>query len=422
MGPIYLEITMQEHICRLDSSTVLWKNHECPLSLLYHSCLLPDEIAHTLMRRAPRPPIVVQHRDDVDDGDEVDKPDARDMHLVTDVEADVEEDVEEDDELPPNTAGGVVNDANVKEGGDAGLPCVVVASSSHTLAPPSSSPSLSQPQISIIMTTYNCVKYLHMAIESIQRQTLRNWEMIIVDDRSTDATDALIRQKAAEDDRIVYLRNCCNVGCYVSKNMAIAHCRGEWITFQDADDHSVRNRLQLQLDFCHTKNLDGCVAPYLTRGELARVWAPAPITLFIRRVVFEERLGSFDTVRFGADTEILHRIQLLRIPYAIMEQHGLYFCLDKWLEVGRRNSLTGFKGSAQGGVTRCKYRQSFSAFHTFAMSSPTLRGQLHYAFPSSQRPFPVHNLTPKERALLVTSPDEVRRMMKNHHHGSELSL
>ena len=76
--------------------------------------------------------------------------------------------------------------------------------------------------------------------------------MVVVDDRSTDGTDTHLRMLAEEDDRIVYLHNRHNVGCYASKNIALDYVRGEWITFHDADDHSMSERLAKQLSFCVT--------------------------------------------------------------------------------------------------------------------------------------------------------------------------
>ena len=106
------------------------------------------------------------------------------------------------------------------------------------------------------MTTYNCVKYLEHAVRSLQSQTLTNWELIVVDDRSTDGTDSQLRALAEEDDRIVCLHNRHNVGCYAAKNTAIAYARGEWLTFHDADDHSMSERLEKQLWYCVTGESD----------------------------------------------------------------------------------------------------------------------------------------------------------------------
>ena len=283
------------------------------------------------------------------------------------------------------------------------------------------------PLVTVVMTTYNCGKYIAMSIESIQRQTLHNWELIIIDDHSTDNTDEIVRDIAMEDDRIVYLRNACNVGCYASKNIALTHCRSEWVTFQDSDDHSMQDRLDLQIATCLDNAAECCVATYLSRTSKPRrdqkgaaslrlpSWVLAPVTLFVRCNIFFDTLGAFDSVRFGADSEILSRVILLRIPYTVLRDRCVYCCLDKWIEVSRRDSLTGSKETGSNCEMRHKYREAYTAFHKFVESSKTFLGQLRYTFPSSKRPFPIKSLTEKEKNIMFTSYD---RVMNAARHGT----
>ena len=97
------------------------------------------------------------------------------------------------------------------------------------------------------MPVYNGEKYLTGAIESILRQSFSDFEFIIVNDGSTDTTDAIVG--SFNDSRIVYIKNNENHGLVSSLNTGIKATRGQYIARMDADDISLSGRLQRQLDF-----------------------------------------------------------------------------------------------------------------------------------------------------------------------------
>ena len=101
--------------------------------------------------------------------------------------------------------------------------------------------------VSIIMPSYNTGKYIKKSIESIQNQNYKNWELIIIDDCSTDNTDEVV--KAINDKRIKYIKNDKNYGAAVSRNKALKEAKGRWIAFLDSDDLWVPEKLQKQIDF-----------------------------------------------------------------------------------------------------------------------------------------------------------------------------
>ena len=88
--------------------------------------------------------------------------------------------------------------------------------------------------ISIIMPSYNTGKYIADSIKSILGQTYGNWELIIVDDCSTDDTDAIVA--GFRDARIRYYKNEKNSGAAVSRNRALREAKGRYIAFLDSDD------------------------------------------------------------------------------------------------------------------------------------------------------------------------------------------
>ena len=303
-------------------------------------------------------------------------------------------------------------------------------------SPPSSPPPIvlhprpvvSVPTVSVVMTAYNCAKYIEHAIRSLQAQTLTNWELIVVDDRSTDHTDVLMRAMAEEDDRIVYLHNHHNLGCYASKNVGISHARGTWLTFHDADDCSMGERLEKQLHFCvhgdggdtatsdnndSKRPFDCCYAVSLARKQ--KTWTWIPITMFVHTETFHDTLGAFDTVRFGADSEIRERMRVLQLRVGVLDDY-LYACPDRWIELSRPRAAS-LTGNAKHDPIRVHYRRAYTQFHTHVQLhvEPERRTQwLRYPFPpphigenatQHQRPFVVDGIVGDAHACGLLFPD-----------------
>lgn len=101
--------------------------------------------------------------------------------------------------------------------------------------------------VSIIMPSYNTGGYIKKSVESVLAQTYENWELIIVDDCSTDNTDEVIAQLS--DPRIRYLKNEKNSGAAVSRNKALREAKGRWIAFLDSDDLWAPEKLEKQIQF-----------------------------------------------------------------------------------------------------------------------------------------------------------------------------
>lgn len=99
------------------------------------------------------------------------------------------------------------------------------------------------------MPVYNGAPYVAEAIESIRKQTLRNWELLIVDDASTDGSWKIIREASANDKRIKLFRNRTNKGLVASLNKLIPLTRGVFVARMDADDISLPHRLQKQVTY-----------------------------------------------------------------------------------------------------------------------------------------------------------------------------
>lgn len=127
--------------------------------------------------------------------------------------------------------------------------------------------SESTPLVSVIMPAYNAEKYIEQAIRSVQKQTVRSWELIVVDDRSTDKTAEQIRRLAAEDMRIIPVYSETNHGAAESRNIALRQCRGEFVALLDADDVWHPQKLERELERARKTDADIVYSSYAMIDE-----------------------------------------------------------------------------------------------------------------------------------------------------------
>lgn len=108
---------------------------------------------------------------------------------------------------------------------------------------------MSKPIVSVVFRAYNCERYISQAIESILSQTFQDFEIVVVDDASTDRTPALLQAYAQQDVRIKVITNKTNQGPVRTMNISLQHARGEFIAVHDSDDISLPHRLETQVKF-----------------------------------------------------------------------------------------------------------------------------------------------------------------------------
>ena len=135
--------------------------------------------------------------------------------------------------------------------------------------------------VSIIMPSYNTGKFIKETINSVIAQTYSNWELIIVDDCSTDNTDEIV--KSINDNRIIYLKNETNSGAAISRNKALREAKGRWIAFLDSDDLWKNDKLEKQIKFMKENNCYFSYTNYIEIDENGningkRVTGPKKIT------------------------------------------------------------------------------------------------------------------------------------------------
>ena len=115
--------------------------------------------------------------------------------------------------------------------------------------------------ISIITPTYNCGKFIERTIQSVLNQTYKNWEMIIVDDCSTDDTEKVVK-KFKDDKRIKYFKLKTNQGAAVARTEAMKKAKGDFMAFLDSDDLWYKEKLEKQLKFMIDNNYNFTCTAY----------------------------------------------------------------------------------------------------------------------------------------------------------------
>lgn len=104
--------------------------------------------------------------------------------------------------------------------------------------------------VSVILPTYNGVKYIKRAIESVLAQSFFDWELIIVDDGSSDNTEDIAKEYAGKDQRITYIKNDINLGIQKSLNKGLKEAKGKYIARIDDDDEWIdKDKLKKQVEF-----------------------------------------------------------------------------------------------------------------------------------------------------------------------------
>lgn len=201
---------------------------------------------------------------------------------------------------------------------------------------------MNKPIVSAIMPTYNRKEYLREAIESILNQTFKDFELIIVDDGSTDGSLELIKNFQKKDSRIILIQNDNPGGISRATNEGIKKSRGKYIAKMDSDDVSLPNRFKKQVNFLEKHpDIGACGSWVKTIGENeGNTWqlptdhdsikctmlfcgAIANPTNMIRRSVFFDLGYWYDETCFAAEdyefwTRIVNKVKLANIPEVLL--------------------------------------------------------------------------------------------------------
>lgn len=157
--------------------------------------------------------------------------------------------------------------------------------------------------VSIIIPTYNTEKFIGDTLQSVQNQTYKNWEMILVDDASTDKTVSVIEEFAKKDSRIKLFKLEKNSGNGFARNIAVEKSIGKYIAYLDADDLWFSNKLEKQIGFLKANNLHFTFSFYDCideEGNSLNRRVEAPINLTYDELFFCNYVGNLTAI-YDAD-------------------------------------------------------------------------------------------------------------------------
>lgn len=169
-----------------------------------------------------------------------------------------------------------------------------------------------QELVSIIMPSYNTGNYITSSIQSVQNQTYCNWELLVVDDCSTDDTENIVL--SIKDKRIRYFTNSNNSGAAISRNKALREAKGRWIAFLDSDDIWFPTKLEKQIEFMKKNKYSFSYTNYEEIDEHGKttgvtITGPRKIT---KRGMYNYCWPGCLTVMYDADTIGLIQIENIR--------------------------------------------------------------------------------------------------------------
>ena len=140
---------------------------------------------------------------------------------------------------------------------------------------------MTNPRVSILLPTYNCERFIVDAIKSVLAQSFDDWELIVIDDGSTDNTSDIVREFSGTDNRIRYIKNEKNLGIQKSLNRGLKESKGEYIARIDDDDEWIDvGKIEKQVKFLD-ENPDyvlvgtGTIVVDASGNEMYRFLAPA---------------------------------------------------------------------------------------------------------------------------------------------------
>jgi len=191
------------------------------------------------------------------------------------------------------------------------------------------SPMNSKPTISVVIPAYNAAHYLSDTIHSVLAQSYTDWELLIINDGSTDTTESVVNRYCQQDGRIQLVTKE-NGGVSSSRNLGATLAKGELIAFLDADDKWLPNKLAVHAEYMHSHpevgvsfarvelmNSDGSSMNKLTSNQLTQLqpqeflYSNPTVTtsnVVIRRDLFHKMQGFDQTINHSEDMELLFRI------------------------------------------------------------------------------------------------------------------
>ena len=229
------------------------------------------------------------------------------------------------------------------------------------------------PLVSVIIPVYNAQKYISEAIESVIAQSYAHWELLVVDDGSTDDTLSLVKE--FDDSRII-VKHQKNAGVSVARNVGLSLALGTYITFLDADDVLPKGSLEARVRYLEEHSdidfVDGKILvkdinmsdtlrtyiPYYKGRLLPRLLALDSCVFF--NVCYMFRKNILGSVRFQEG--MTHAEDLLFYIELACRNNVMYDCIDKEIycyRSGHDSTMTNLQGLENGYVTLLQRLKEF---------------------------------------------------------------
>jgi len=242
-----------------------------------------------------------------------------------------------------------------------------------------------KPLVSVIIPTFNRKRLIKKAIESVLNQSYKNFELIIVDDGSTDGTEGFIKKLSRKNKKIRYIKNKHKKGLPGARNQGIEISKGEFIAFLDSDDEWLKHHLKDSINTLRKYNLDACASLlyekldnkihkvrekhlkkavdycnpiskenfYIFNKKLAeffiidKTMLVASADILVLRKSILDKIGSFDeSLLTSEDTELSFRLYLNSNFCWINNHHAIY-------NRGNEDSLHAFKN--KNNISKVKF-------------------------------------------------------------------
>lgn len=202
-------------------------------------------------------------------------------------------------------------------------------------AHPEHAPDWVQGMVSVITPAFNCEQFLAQTVASVIAQTFQKWELLIIDDASSDGTRSLAQQVAAAESRIRVITLISNGGVANARNVGMRAARGQYLALLDSDDLWLPDKLRIQIEFMKRNRAGFCFSSYRRLMPDGSLSSPVRIP---ERVRYKDMLGGN---LIGCLTVVLDR-QLIP-PFEMMPERDFQGHEDyiAWLQM-LRNGVTAW--------------------------------------------------------------------------------
>lgn len=149
-------------------------------------------------------------------------------------------------------------------------------------------------KVSVVMPLYNAAPFFEKSVASVLEQTYTNWELIIIDDCSTDGSGEQALEFSKLDSRILYFRNPVNCGVAASRNVALDNASGRFVAFLDSDDQWAKDKLERQVDFAlyNSSIITYCAYRRISESGVGLNVVQPKTQVFYKDMLFRNHIGN----------------------------------------------------------------------------------------------------------------------------------